>query len=58
MATLLSTITELDIIDVWELLDKYNINLSVNQIMQQKNVVLSDNEKILVCNGKLMLEVL
>ena len=58
MATLLATITELDVIDVWELLDKYNINLSVNQIMQQKNVVLSDNEKIVVRNGKLFLEVL
>lgn len=58
MATLLATITELDVIDVWELLDKYNINLSVNEIMQQGSVVLSDSEKIIVRNGKLMLEVL
>lgn len=57
MATLLATITELDIIDVWELLDKYDINLSVNEIMQQGIVVLSDSEKIIVRNGKLMLEV-
>lgn len=58
MATLLATITELDVIDVWELLDKYDINLSVNEIMQQGIVVLSDSEKIIVRNGKLMLEVL
>lgn len=58
MATLLATITELDNIDVWELLDKYNINLSINEIMQQGIVVLSDSEKIIVRNGKLMLEVL
>lgn len=58
MATLLATITELDVIDVWELLDKYDINLSVNEIMQQGSVVLSDSEKIIVRNGKLMLEVL
>lgn len=57
MATLLATITELDVIDVWELLDKYDINLSVNEIMQQGIVVLSDSEKIIVRNGKLMLEV-
>lgn len=57
MATLLATITELDVIGVWELLDKYNINLSVNEIMQQGIVVLSDSEKIIVRNGKLMLEV-
>jgi hypothetical protein len=58
MATLLATITELDVIDVWGLLDKYNINLSVNEIMQQGTVVLSSSERIVVRNSKLMLEVL
>ena len=58
MATLLATIKELDVMDVWDLLDKYHINLSVNEIMQQGSVVLSNSERIVVRNGKLMLEVL
>jgi hypothetical protein len=58
MATLLATIKELDVMDVWDLLDKYHINLSVNEIMQQGSVVLSSSERIVVRNGKLMLEVL
>lgn len=58
MATLTATITELDVIDVWELLDKHNIDLSVNEIMQQGIVVLSSSERIIVRNGKLMLEVI
>jgi hypothetical protein len=58
MATLLATIKELDVMDVWDLLDEYHINLSVNEIMQQGSVVLSSSERIVVRNGKLMLEVL
>jgi hypothetical protein len=58
MATLLATIKELDVMDVWDLLDEYHINLSVNEIMQQGSVVLSSSERIVVRNGKLMLDVL
>ena len=58
MATLLATIKELDVMDVWDLLDKYHINLSVNEIMQKGTVVLSSSERIVVRNSKLMLEVL
>lgn len=58
MTTLTLTANQLDVFEVWALLRQYDINLSINEIIQQGSVALSDNQRIIVKSGKLMLEVL
>lgn len=57
MATITSTLVELDIFTLFDKLEKFDINYSPNEIMEMGGLILNQQERLVVRKNKLMLEV-